>query len=189
MTCRREANLANAKGTVMVGLVKALRRDKARARELIAPELAHYLDERVVLASWYPLEDFLALLRLSAKVSPSGSGRVFEERGRLAAREHMAGAYSRLSQTTHRRATFTLLASMFDSGRTEVVDRKPGSAALEFWDFALPSRELCEIFTGYNAERMALLGFEEVRVRHTQCRVDGAPTCRWEISWKGRETL
>ncbi|HXX46779.1 MAG TPA: hypothetical protein VEN47_01040 [Myxococcota bacterium] len=181
--------MPNAKGTVMVGLVKALRREKSRARELMPPQLAHYLDERIVLASWYPLEDFLALLRLTAKVARSGSGRVFEERGRIAAREHMTGAYNRLSQTTHRRATFTLLASMFDSGRTEVVDRKPGSAVLEFSDFALPSRELCEIFTGYNAERMALLGFEEVRVRHAQCRVDGAPTCRWEIAWKGRETL
>ena len=55
--------------------------------------------------------------------------------------------------------------------------------------FALPAREVCEIFTGYNAERMTLLGFEEVRVRHPQCRVDGAPTCRWELAWKGRESL
>jgi hypothetical protein len=181
--------MANAKGTVMVGLVKALRREKARARELIPPELAHYLDERIVLAGWYPLEDFIALLRTCEKVSPSARARGCEERGRLAAREHMAGAYNRLSQTTHRRATFSLLSSMFDSGQMTVVERRPGGATLEFSDFALPAREVCEIFTGYNAERMKLLGFDEVRVRHSQCRVDGAPTCRWELSWKGRESL
>ena len=179
--------MANAKGTVMIGLVKALRREKARARELIPPELAHYLDERVVLAAWYPLEDFIAFLRLIERVAPSPGG--CEERGRLAAREHMAGAYSRLSQTTHRRATFSLLASMFDSGQMTVVERKPGAATLEFSNFALPAREVCAIFTGYNAQRMTLLGFDEVPVRHTQCRVDGAPTCRWELAWKGRETL
>lgn len=181
--------MANAKGTVMVGLVKALRRNRERARELLAPELLHYLEERINLGAWYPLEDFLALLKLSGKFAPPGPGRVFENQGRVAAREHMAGTYSGLSQTTHRRATFSLLGSMFDTGQTDVVDRRPGSAVLEFSNFAQPTRELCDIFTGYNTERMAMLGFEEVRVRHTQCRVDGAAACRWEIQWKGRETL
>ena len=181
--------MPNAKGTVMVGLVKLLRRDKYRARALLAPELEHYLEERIALGSWYPLEDFLALLRASGKLAPTGITKVFEKQGRAAARDHMAGTYSGLSQTTHRRATFSLLGSMFDTGVTAVIDRKPGSAVLDYSDFALPARELCEIFTGYNAERMTMLGFEEVRVRHTQCRVDGAPSCRWEILWKGAETL
>ena len=181
--------MPNAKGTVMVGLVKRLRRDKERARALLAPEMLHYLEDRISLGTWYPLEDFLALLRATGKLPVSGKGRIFEEEGRAAAREHMAGTYKGLSQTTHRRATFSLLSSMYDTGRTEIVDRKPGSAVLEFSNFAIPARELCDVFTGYNAERMAMLGFEEVRVRHTQCRVDGAPTCRWEIQWKGRETL
>jgi hypothetical protein len=173
----------------MIGLVKALRRNKERARPLIAPELAHYLEDRIVVAMWYPLEDFLALLRLTGKLAPAGAKNVFENQGRIAAREHMAGAYSRLSKTTSRRATFTLLSSMFDTGEMRVLEREPGRAVLEYADFAIPSRELCEIFTGYNAERMDMLEFEGVHVRHTQCRVDGAPTCRWEISWKGRETL
>ena len=181
--------MANAKGTVMVGLVKALRKDKDRARALIAPELAHYLEERIVVAMWYPLEDFLALLRLSGKLAPPGTRNVFETQGRVAAREHMTGTYSRLSKTTNRRATFSLLSSMFDTGETKVLEREPGRAVLEYVDFALPSRELCEIFTGYNAERMTMLGFEGVQVRHSQCRVDGAPGCRWEITWKGRESL
>jgi hypothetical protein len=181
--------VANAKGTVMVGLVKALRKNKERARALLPPELTHYLEERIVVAKWYPLEDFLALLRVSGKLAPEGAKNVFELQGRAAAREHMAGTYSRLSKTTNRRATFTLLGSMFDTGETRVLDREPGSAVLEYVAFATPARELCEIFTGYNAERMSMLGFEGTQVRHTQCRVDGAPTCRWQISWKGRETL
>jgi len=181
--------MPNAKGTVMVGLVKRLRREKERARPLLAPELAHYLEDRINLGAWYPLDDFLALLRLTGKVAPVGVGKIFENQGRAAAQEHMAGTYKGLSQTTQRRATFSLLSSMFDTGRTEVIDRQPGSAVLEYSEFAQPARELCDIFTGYNAERMTMLGFEEVRVRHTQCRVDGAPTCRWEIQWKGRETL
>jgi hypothetical protein len=181
--------LANAKGTVMVGLVKALRRNKERSRTLLPPKLTHYLEERIAIASWYPLDDFLALLRVSGQLEPAAGKKVFEQQGRLAAREHMAGAYSGLSQTTHRKATFTLLSSMYDTGEMSVLEREPGRALLEYANFAQPARELCEVFTGYNAERMTLLGFEEVRVRHTQCRVGGAATCRWEIQWKGRETL
>jgi hypothetical protein len=184
-----EDELANAKGTVMIGLVKALRKNKERARALIPPELAHYLEDRIVVALWYPLEDFLGLLRLSGKLAPPGAKNVFELQGRAAARDHMSGTYNRLSKTTNRRAAFTLLSSMFDTGETHVLDREPGSAVLEYVAFATPARELCEIFTGYNAERMSLLGFEGVQVRHTQCRVQGAPTCRWQITWKGRESL
>jgi len=181
--------VANAKGTVMVGLVKALRKNKARAREVTPPELAHYLEERIEIGRWYPLEDFLALLRLTGKLAPAGVKSFFELQGRTAAREHMAGIYKGLSTATNRRATFSLLSSMFDTGETQVLEREPGRAVLEYVAFASPARELCEIFTGYNAERMSMLGFEGVQVRHVQCRVDGAATCRWQISWKGREIL
>ena len=67
--------MPNAKGTVMVGLVKSLRRNKERARELLAPPLAHYLEDRINLGSWYPLEDFLTLLRLSGKFAPASPPR------------------------------------------------------------------------------------------------------------------
>ena len=81
--------MPNAKGTVMVGLVKRLRRERERARELLAPELAHYLEERINLGAWYPLEDFLALLRLTGKFAPVGTREDLREPGpRGCARAH-----------------------------------------------------------------------------------------------------
>jgi len=54
--------LAKAKGTVLVDIVKALRKNKERSRTLLPAKLLHYLDERIVIASWYPLEDYVELL-------------------------------------------------------------------------------------------------------------------------------
>lgn len=181
--------MPNAKGTVMIGLVKALRANRERALALLPKNLAHYLDERIVVASWYPLDDYLVLLRTVGKLFSAKDANVYESMGRAAAREHMGGTYSRLKNATSRRASFTLLTSMYDSGELEVLERKPGRAVLEFARFATPARELCETFTGYQAERMALMGFEDVKVRHTRCRAERAANCLWELTWKGRELL
>jgi len=183
--------MAKAKGTVVVEVVKSLRTNRARALELLPPKLHHYLEERIVVASWYPLEDYLALLRTVGKILGKGGDglAVFEKLGRLAARSHMSGTYSRFKNTTNRQASFTLLTSMYDSGELRVLEREPGWAVLEFVGFAQPARELCETFTGYQLERMSIQGFEDVEVRHTRCRGEGQAACLWEVSWKGRELL
>jgi len=181
--------LAKAKGTVVVDLVKALRKSKPKALLILPARLHHYLEERIVIASWYPLEDYIALLLAAGQVLSGGGGNIFETMGRTAARAHMAGTYSRFKDKANRQATFTLLSSMYDTGEMKVVDRAPGRAALEYHGFALPTREVCDTFTGYNLERMTLLGFDSPTVHHVSCRADGKPSCRWELEWKGKGEL
>ncbi len=179
--------MAKAKGTIVVEVVKSLRSHRERALELLPPKLHRYLEERIVVASWYPLDDYLALLRAVGRIlAPAGGTGVFEKLGRIAARAHMDGTYSRFKNTTNRQASFTLLTSMYDSGELRVIERAPGRAVLEFVGFAQPAREVCETFTGYQLERMAIQGFEDAQVRHTRCRGEGQPACLWEVSWKGR---
>ena len=181
--------MAKAKGTVVVDLVKALRKSKPKALLILPARLHHYLEERIVIASWYPLEDYIALLRAAGQVLSGGGGNVFHAMGRTAARAHMSGTYSRFKDKANRQATFTLLSSMYDTGEMKVVDRAPGRAALEYHGFALPTREVCDTFTGYNLERMTLLGFDNPTVHHVSCRADGKPSCRWELEWKGKGEL
>ena len=107
--------------------------------------------------------------------------------GRDAARAHMSGTYSRLAKSTDRKAAVTLSTSMYDSGEMRVVEREAGHAVWEFVGFAAPAREICETFTGYQAERMTLMGFEDVSVRHTRCRATGGQNCFWDLTWKGRD--
>ena len=181
--------MAKAKGTVVVDIVKALRKNKEKAHALLPARLHHYLEERIVIASWYPLEDYIALLRAAGRVLDQGGANVYQSMGRAAARSHMEGTYRRLKNKANRQATFTLLSSMYDTGEMKVTDRAPGRAALEYHGFALPTREVCETFTGYNLERMMLLGFDNPTVHHVSCRANGESTCRWELEWKGRGEL
>ncbi len=172
---------------MLVEAVKALLPHRERALPLLGPKLAHYLDDRIVLASWYPVEDYTALLRVMTRVSPPGAMSACEKMGRDAARSHMSGTYSRLAKSADRKAAMTLTSSMYDSGEMKVVEREAGHAVWELSGFAAPAREICETFTGYQAERMVLMGFEDVRVRHTRCRATGAQNCFWDLTWKGRD--
>jgi len=180
--------VANAKGTVVVEAVKALLPHRERATAALSPKLAGYLNQRIVLASWYPLEDYAELLRAVTRVAVGGRMNPCERMGRDAARAHMQGTYSRFNRQADRKAAFTLMSSMYDSGEMRVVEREAGRAVMELVNFALPTREICDTFTGYQAERMALLGFEDSCARHTRCRVVGAPSCIWELTWKGRDS-
>jgi len=180
--------MAHAKGTIIVETVKALQAQGDRALSFLPPKLAHYMDERIVLASWYPLEDYAELLRAIMKAAGGGRVNPCEKMGRDCARAHMGGTYSRFNKSTDRKAAFTLLSSMYDSGELRIVERDTGRAVVEFLNFALPTREICDTFTGYQAERMLILGFEDVQVKHTKCRVIGAAACVWELSWKGRDS-
>jgi hypothetical protein len=181
--------MAKAKGSVVVDLVKVLRKHKAAAQALLPPALAHYLGEKILVSSWYPLEDYIALLRATGRVLADLGPDVFEQMGRASARAHMDGTYRHLRDATGKRASVALLGSMYDTGRLEVVERAPSRAVLEHVDFAIPAAEVCATFTGYNAERMRMLGFEDVHVRHTECRAHGASACRWLLTWKGRSLL
>jgi len=178
--------MSKAKGTVMMGVVKAIQDHRERALPLVPQNLHHYFDTRIVLAAWYPLEDYLTLLRLVIKLVPNAPADFYEQVGRDSAREQMTGIYSRLRSDKSHKATLTLLGSMYDSGEMKVVERAPGRSVLEWVGFAIPCKELCKTFTGYTAERMTLQGAENVKVHHSRCRADGADVCRWDLSWKSR---
>ena len=178
--------MARAKGTVLLTLVKALRANADRSRPLLPPHLHHYLEERIVLAAWYPLEDYLVMLRVLPKLFPDAPADFYVQIGRASAKEQMSGVYGRLAGETSRKATATLLAAMFDTGEMKVVEREAGRAVSDWVDFAQPSRELCAIFTGYQMERMTRQGFDDVEARHIRCRAEGGNVCRWVLTWKSR---
>ena len=180
--------MARAKGTVIAGLVKAIQEHRERVEPLLPANPHHYFDTRIVLASWYPLEDYLTLLRFVVKLVPNPPVDFYEQMGRASAREQMGGIYSRLKEDTSRKAALTLLATMYDTGEMKMVERSPGRAVTDWVGFALPCRELCANFTGYQAERMKLQGLDDAKVRHTRCRAEGASVCRWEMTWKSSRT-
>jgi hypothetical protein len=153
----------------------------------LPPHLHHYLDERIQIASWYPEEDLMELIRALARVLPVGLGKVYEQMGRFSARDQLAGVYKHLLEggdvMSLPRRGLVLWQRQHDSGRLKLVIEEPGSAHIELAGFALPSREMCGIMLGYTAEMFMMADLKAPVVRETACRIDGAASCTWQCSW------
>lgn len=181
--------MAKTKGTTLIGLVRFLRRHRDEAGPTLPPRLLHYLDERVHAASWYPEQDLLELARCVAPMFPAAVADPFETMGRISARDHLEGTYGHLFEGTDDplaipARAFALWASMHDSGRLETTVEPPAAVRVELLEFALPSREMCGIVTGYLAETLRLVGFAAPRADKLSCRLDGAPRCGWRCHFE-----
>jgi hypothetical protein len=182
--------MAKAKGTTLLTLVKFLRSQREAARERLSPGLHHYLEEQIQPALWYPEEDLLALMRAMLELLPLSREEALAQMGRTIAREHLEGVYghlrveelSRLS--TLARMSYALWASMHDTGKLAARLEGETGAIFELRDYGLPSPEMCTIMSAYFSETLRVAGVVDVDVRELECRLDGAPVCRWEASWQ-----
>jgi predicted hydrocarbon binding protein len=181
--------MARVKGATIVDSVRFLRRHKKEAREVLSPALHHYLNERVLSASWYPEEDLVPLVRAIARITGEREQAFLERAGRLAARAHAQGVYRHLAggdrESLARRA-LVLWSSQHDTGAMEMEVETSGKVRVALRGFGLPSREFCIINGGYIAATFEISGCAGVRVEKQSCCVDGAPACTWLVSWKGR---
>jgi len=179
--------MAKAKGASLIAVVKWLRHERTASQRLLPAHLQHYLDERVLVSSWYPEEDLLELIRALARILPLGGGDVYEQIGRFGAREQLAGLYRHLleggDELSLPRRGLVLWQTQHDSGRLSMAIEGPGAARLEIADYALPSREMCGILLGYTAEMFAMAELKEPSVRKQSCRLDGAGLCSWRCAW------
>lgn len=179
--------MARAKGAALVGAVKWLRTSRDAALKALPPKLHHYLDDRIQIASWYPEDDLVALIRALGSLLPVAAGSVYEEMGRFSARDQLAGVYRHLLEGSDAfslpRRGLALWQSQHDSGRLVMTISETGSARIEVVGFALPTREMCGVLLGYTGEMFAMAGLKDTRVRKASCRVDGADRCAWQCTW------
>jgi hypothetical protein len=173
--------MPKVKGTILVPLVKALRARKDEARALLAPELHHYLGERVVVTGWYEEQDHLDLLRVLGRVTgltdyrPVGHALArFELEGVYKAQLHEGDAM----RTVHGFTRFWPFNH--DTGQIAVVER-PGGATVTLTGYALVAREICDIVTGFTEEAIRMAAARSGKVVHSSCRSARAANCVWEI--------
>jgi len=138
----------NAKGNGVVEAVKALQAQGGRGKSFLPEKLAHYLEQRIVLASWYPLEDYAEILRAMMK---GGGGPGIPARRWAATRPARTwrAPTARFSKNADRKAAFSCSLVDVRHGELRVVERDAGHAVVELLNFALPTREICDTFTGY----------------------------------------
>jgi hypothetical protein len=181
--------VAKAKGSTFSGLTEFLRRQGEAGRRAVRPDLHRYLDEEVVLSSWYPEEDLLDLIRAMVHLLPPPASRVLEGAGRTSARLHAEGVYSRLIRQSGEdpvafaRRSFALWASQHDTGRL-ILEPEGEGARVRLVDYALPSREMCTIVGSYIAEVLRISGIAKVRIQKLACRLDGRDECAWHCAWE-----
>ncbi len=184
--------MAKAKGTTLLTLVKFLRSQREAARKRLSPDLHHYLEEQVQPALWYPEEDLLALIQVMLELLPLSREKSLTQMGCTIAHEHLEGVYEHLrvedqsGLATLARRSYALWASMHDTGKLVARLEAEARASFELRDYELPSPEMCTIMSAYFSETLRMAGAVDPEVRKLECRVDGAPTCRWEAIWQDR---
>jgi hypothetical protein len=179
--------MAKAKGTTLIGAVRFLRKHRQQARELLPPNLHHYLEERVAESRWYPEEDLLGLLEAVVPMIPGGRPQVLEALGAQSARGHLEGVYAHLSGGGPGEIAvraFALWSSQHDSGRFEVTREGPGVRRMTVRDYALPSETMCGILGGYLAETLRVEGVTDIRVHKESCVLRGQTECAWRLTYR-----
>jgi hypothetical protein len=183
--------MAKTKGTTLVSLVKFLRSQREAARELLAPDLHHYLEEHIQPALWYSEQDLLALIRAMLELLPLSREEALVQIGHSVAREHLEGIYRHLRMdgadfVSLARRSHALWASMHDTGTMTARLEADHEASFELCDYGLPSQEMCAILTAYFSETLRMGGAVDPEIRKLECRLDGARSCRWQASWSER---
>lgn len=180
--------MAKAKGTTLIGAVRFLRKNKEKARKVLAPELHHYLEHTIVESSWYPEQDLADLIEAMLTLTPGSRDRVLGEMGAATAKSHLEGIYSHVvgrgNPSSVARSAFALWGSMHDTGRIHVEPLGQDEIQFTLVDFAMPSETLCGILTGYFAETYRIQGASEVTTRKLSCRARGDQACVWRLRYQ-----
>jgi hypothetical protein len=71
----------------------------------------------------------------------------------------------------------------YASGTCTVEKVSPTHVILEIADFDEPHRAHCNSILGWVARMLTLTGCQNLTCDHVACRLEGAPTCRYEARW------
>jgi hypothetical protein len=183
---KRAPKNAKVKGTNMLSAVKALRTARAEAQRLLPAPLQRYLDDRILVSSWYPEADLMGLLHTLGQFLPGDDAFFFM--GRHTAREHLAGVYRGHLRAGDLERTLQSASALWrnyhDTGEMTVTLEGPGRAALQLRGFASTTAEFCRLLRGYFTELAEQAGAKEVVVTKGECILGGARACGWSMTWR-----
>jgi hypothetical protein len=180
--------MGHAKGAVLLGPIKFLRKQREQALEQLPQELHRYLEEDVRLSAWYPEGDFQELIRAAARVASGDPERTIEQMGAAGAREHIE-VYGELMRSVRSSSSvFALWSAQHDTGRLRGVWESPSCVRVQLIGFDSTSREHCLLCSGYIRGTMEANGMEDVHVEEVRCELRQDPHCEWRVTWKGEDT-
>jgi len=176
------------KGTHFLHAVKVLRGNRDRVIAWLAPNLRHYLEDRILPSSWYSSDDHLELLRVVAKMAPKGVDP-WIAMGRGSARLDLEGAYKHQFRFQDPEMTLRVLPAVWksthDSGKFVNQFHGANEASFKLMDYPVATDEICRITTGYILETLRLSGAKDPVVEHITCVAAKASCCTWIARWSG----
>ena len=175
--------VAKTKGTVVLKAVKVLRSRKQESLAHLPKSLHHYLEDRIVVASWYPEDDFFQLLCATAALYPGGDA-AFEMLGAATAQDHFEGMYTDIVKRDAASRARIMWKTQHDTGEMVLLEETPSSATYELRDWTPASPRYCRVVGGYYTELHRLDGAAAPSYTHPVCRSSGAPHCRFVVSWR-----
>ena len=174
--------------------MKSLRKyGKKRALELLPVHLYRYLDERILVSSWYSEEDWFELLKAAAIIITENVPNLDEDvwvfMGRMSAQNDLSIIYSRLIKPGDPEGTLRNGAKLWnvyhDTGSLTIDTPTPGNVRVELAGYELPpAEEMCRLNFGWATTFLKMGGATEINAVETQCRVHGNKSCVWEADWK-----
>ncbi len=160
------------------------------------PEVLARLDEeeRKVLShpfspsSWYPLRYQVNLSAAIDQVLGKGDLQLCWEIGRFTAEFELSTIHQiflKLGKPQHLLKMGALVwGRYYSAGRLAVESKGDCAAVGVVHDFDPLHRAFCMDFAGWMERTLELTGAVKVAIRHTACRLEHAPACRFEGSWE-----
>ena len=177
--------MPKTKGAHVINAVKILRAQRARALELLPPRLHHYLDERIMASSWYPMEEQFELLRAIATMLPGPDPWLVMGRG--TARADFTGIYKIHLREGDPARSFEVMPVLWrttnDTGEVSVSIDGPSEATLRLRGYDFASVERCRMVGGYLSELLTMASAKDPVIHHDECTSRGAVECVWSASW------
>ncbi len=178
--------MPKTKGSHVINAVKVLRSQRERALALLPPRLHHYLEERILASSWYPMEEHFELVRAIAGMMPA-SPDPWVIMGRGTARMDFSGIYRNHIREGDPARSLVAMAAMWrsanDSGEISTTVDAPRQATVRLRGYDFNKAERCRMVEGYLIEVVTLSSGRDARATHPECRVRSAADCIWRVTW------
>lgn len=175
------------KGIAMKGAIDALLEDEEAARAAMGDHLLHYLEQPILVSSWYPEEDHFELLEAIAEVYAQPGKDVWFWMGRSTAARDLRNLYKAMVQegqpiTTLKR--FPKLWRLYrTAGHVKVQTIGTSKGLIRIYDYPFVNARFDKMLAGFLSEAITISGGKKVVVNPTSTgRRVGAPAI-WVVSW------
>ena len=175
------------KGIAMMDAIAALKRREDEAREQLPAHLHHYLDDSILVSSWYPEVDHQAMMALIAEIYADRSKDVWFWMGQATASHALGNLYKAMVQQGEPITTLKRIPKLWRLYRTvghvkvQTIGTTKGLVRLYDYPFLTPN--FSRLLAGYLSEAITISGGSNVLVNITSLgQKVGAPAI-WTVSW------